>query len=101
MLVSGVQHNDLIFVYTEMVTISLVTVHHHTKLQFLCVCVTRTFKIYSLGNFQIRTALLLTIVTVLSITSHDLIHFITGSLYFLTSFTHDIQHFLNTWIFLM
>ena len=52
------------------------------------VCVVWTFKIYSLSNFQIYTAVFLTIITVLYITSPALIHLIIGSLYPLTAFTH-------------
>ena len=48
----------------------------------------RAFKIYSLGNFQIYSTVLLTIVTMLYITSPGHTYFITGSSYFLTTFTH-------------
>ena len=67
-LVSGVQQNDSIFVYTVIIIINLVTISHHIKL---------TFRIYSLGNFQICCTVLLTVVTMLYITSQGLI---TGSL---------------------
>ena len=50
----------------------------------VCVCV-RTFKIYSLSNFQVYNTLLLTIVTMLYIRSSELIHLITRSLYPLTN----------------
>ena len=46
----------------------------------------KTFKIYSLGNFQIYNTVLLTIVTMLLTKSHD--SFVAGSLYLLTTFTH-------------
>ena len=48
----------------------------------------RTFKIYSLNNFQIRNTVLLTLVTMLHIISPWLTYFTTGSLYLLTPFTH-------------
>ena len=79
-LVSGVQHNDLIFIYIycEMITtISQVIIHHYGYNFFL---VMRTFKIYSLSNFQIYNTVLLTIVIMLYITSSRLIS-ITGSFY--------------------
>ena len=53
----------------------------------------RTFKIYSLGNFQIYNTVLLNIVTMLFTKSHD--SFIAGSLYLLTTFIH-FTHFLFT-----
>ena len=46
----------------------------------------RTFKIYSLNNFQIYSTLLLIVVTMLCITSLWL-YFINGSLFLLTPFT--------------
>ena len=48
----------------------------------------RKFKIYSLSNFEIFNTILLTIVTTWYITVPWLIHFITGSLYRLTSLMH-------------
>ena len=48
----------------------------------------KTFKIYSLSNFQIHNTVLLTIVTMLYDTSLGLIHFIIGGLYLLSLFTH-------------
>ena len=44
----------------EMITISLVKILRYTKVFFLVV---RTFKIYSLSNFQIYNTILLTTVT--------------------------------------
>ena len=49
-------------------TISLVNIHHHSHNFFL---VMRTFKIYSLRNFQICNTVLLTIVILLYITSYN------------------------------
>ena len=87
MLVSVVQHNDLVFVYCKMLTtMSLVYIHHHSSYNSFLMM--RPFKIYSLSNFQKHTRLLLTIVSILYITSWWLIYFITGSLYLLTPFTH-------------
>ena len=71
-------------------TISSVNIHYHIQLQFLFL-VMRTFKIYSLSNFQICKTVCLTIVTILYITFPRLIYLITGRLYLLitfTSFTH-------------
>ena len=48
----------------------------------------RAFKTYSLSNFQIPNAVLITLVTMLYITSPGLIYFITGYVYLLTLFTH-------------
>ena len=48
----------------------------------------RTFKIYSLSDFQIYNTVLLTLVTVLYITSPGLTSLITASLYLLTTVTH-------------
>ena len=56
--------------YCEIITtISLVNIHHYTKLQIFFFFVVRTFKIYSPSSFQIYSIVLLTIVTVLYITS--------------------------------
>ena len=68
--------------------------NHHNKYSYhpspykvtICFLVMRTFKIYSLGNFQTCTTILLTIVTKLYITSPWLIYFITESLSLLTPF---------------
>ena len=49
-------------------TISLVTIHHPTKLQFFFLVV-RTCRIYPLDNVQTRTTILLAVVTVLYVTS--------------------------------
>ena len=49
----------------------------------LCVCV-----IYFLSNFQVYNTVLLTIVTVLYITSPELIHLATRSLYSLNTSTY-------------
>ena len=35
--------------------LSLVSIHHHTKLQNIFFFVMRTFKVYSLGNIHMRT----------------------------------------------
>ena len=43
----------------------------------------KTFKIYSLSNFQISNTVLLTVVTILYITSPELVYFITSTLYHL------------------
>ena len=48
----------------------------------------RTFKTYSLNNFQIYSTLLLTIVIMLYITASGLNYFLAGHLYLLTPFTH-------------
>ena len=71
-------------------TIRFVNMNHHTLLQFLCVCVMRTFKIHSLSNCQMHAIVLLTIVTMQNITSPGLIYLITGNLYLLTAFTYFI-----------
>ena len=56
----------------------------------------RTFKIYSLNNFQICNTVLLTLVAILYITSPWLIYHISGNLYLLTPFTHP-THPLPLW----
>ena len=48
----------------------------------------RTFKIYSLSNFQIYNTVLLTIITMLCITVPGLLYLVTGSLYLLTIFIY-------------
>ena len=48
----------------------------------------RNFKTYSLNNFQICSAILSVIATMLYIIFPWLIHFINACLYFLTTFTH-------------
>ena len=48
-------------------------------------CVVRTLKIYSLSNFQVYDAVLLTIITMVYIRSPEIVHLITGSLYPLTN----------------
>ena len=64
-----------ICIYCEMIAIGLTDIRHrHTYNVFL---VMRTFKIYCLSKFQIYNAVLLTTVTMLYSTSHD-IHLITG-----------------------
>ena len=55
-----------------------------------------TFKIYSLSNFQIYNIVLLTVFTLLYIPSPGLIYFITGSLYFVTTFTHFAHRLTST-----
>ena len=50
-----------------------------------------TFKIYSLSNFQICNAALLTIVAILYITSQLLFYFINASLNLLTPFIHSCR----------
>ena len=49
-------------------------------------------KTYNLSRFQVYNSVLLTIVTVLDITSPDLIYLITESLYFLTNFIQFPSH---------
>lgn len=60
-------------------TIRLVNIHHHTV--SLSVCVMITFKIYSLGNFQIHTTELLTIVTRLYVSSYPMSFSLVPCLY--------------------
>ena len=50
--------------------------------------VMKTYKIYSLSNFQIYSLVLLTVVTLLYIASPGLINSITGSVYLSTLFIH-------------
>ena len=68
-------------------TMSLVNICHHTKLKHFFSC-DENFLRFILNNFQICNTILLTIVTMLYITSPQLIYLITGSLYLLTPFTH-------------
>ena len=53
-------------------TIRVVNIYRHTVIFFFLVM--RTFKTYSLLNFQIYNTVLLTIVTMLYITSPELIY---------------------------
>ena len=60
-----------------------------------CVCVVRTFTIYSPSNLQVYNKILLTIVTKLYIASPGFIYFISRSLYLLTtvkSFPYPLLH---------
>ena len=87
-LVSGVQYNDLILVYiVKLSPQCLVTIPHHSQLQNFFLLL-RIFKIYSGSNFQIYSIVLLTMVTMLSITSPELIYIITESLHISTPFIH-------------
>ena len=59
--------------------------------------VLRTFKMYSLSNFQICSGVVLTTVIMLYITSPGLAYFITGSLYFFISlFLVSFLHLQNS-----
>lgn len=74
-LTSGIYYNDLEFIDNMKWSQCLVKIHHHTvTIIFL---VMRTFKI-SPSNFQINNAVKLTIITMLCITSQDLIIFQHG-----------------------
>ena len=79
-----------------MIDISLVNNHYHIVKFFFKM---RTFKIYSLSNFQIYNMVLLTIVTMLYITSPKIVYLITGSLYFLSPFTHFVPPLATTNLF--
>ena len=59
-----------------MITVNLGTICHHTKL-YIFFLVMRTFKSYSLSNFQICNTILLTIVATLHITFPGLNYFVT------------------------
>ena len=63
-------------------TIGLVNIRHITWLHFLLMM--KTFKIYSFSNFNICT-MLLTVVSVLYVTSSELVYLITGNGHLLTS----------------
>ena len=73
-LASGIQHNDLIFVYTAKWSpqLSLVNIYHQTCYKFFFPC-DENFQIYFLSNFQIYNTVL-TLVTSLYITSPLLIY---------------------------
>ena len=66
---------NIYIVYCEMITRSLVSIYHHTynNVSFIM----RTFKIFSLSNFQICNIVPLTIVAMLYISSLWVIYFIT------------------------
>ena len=64
--------------YCEMITRSRVNICPHKQLQMFFLAI-NTFKIYFLSNFQISSAVLLTIVTMLHVASQDLFFFITGN----------------------
>ena len=75
-----------------MITTMLVTICHHTKLEF-CVCVNNEH--FQDILFQLFTNMHCNIIimyTTLYITSPWLMYFITGSLYLFTSFTHFVPH---------
>ena len=57
-LVSGIWHNDLIFIYSGMIITNLVTCVIQSCIFFMM----RAFKIYSISNFKICNTVLLTIV---------------------------------------
>lgn len=61
------QHDDLIFnIYCKMITlINLLNICLHTYLQAMVFLVMRTFRSYSLSNFQTCNMALLTTVTML------------------------------------
>lgn len=48
------------------------------------VCVLKTFKVWSLGSFEVQNAVLLTRITVLCISTPESICFLTINLYLLT-----------------
>ena len=84
--VSGVQHNDLIYICKMVTTVSLVNICHHTVLQnffFLWWGLLRP----ALSNFQICNVLL-TVSTVLHISSPRLNHFCNQQFVLLAPFTH-------------
>ena len=88
-LLSSAQHSDsiFIFIYCEIIiTISLVNIHKHMDVSIFLMM--RTFKIYSMCNFQICNKVLLTIVTMLYIPYL----FMTRSLYLFTSFISCSHH---------
>ena len=58
-LVSGIWHNDLIFIYSGMIITNLVTCVIQSCIFFFMM---RAFKIYSISNFKICNTVLLTIV---------------------------------------
>ena len=68
------------------ITISLVNIHCHNSYKIIFL-VMRTFKIYSLSNFQICNTVLLIVAVIIYIISPGPTYFISGSLYLLlTSF---------------
>lgn len=75
LLFLGVQHNDLILLYSvkRPPLISLANIHHNTYLQTVFSFGVRAFKIHSPTNFQICNTVVLTLVMMLYITSWDLI----------------------------
>ena len=81
-----------ICIYCESVTsvrLFNISITAYTVILCVCLCVLRTFKIYSLSNFQIYSTVLLTIVTLLYNSSLELINLITESLNTLTTLTHS------------
>jgi len=64
MLISGIQHNDLIFIYIAKWSLHKSSYHLSPYKDH--------FRIYFLGKFQVCAIILLTIVTMLNIISHDL-----------------------------
>ena len=71
-----------ICVHFEIITTNKLINESITSIVNFCVRV-RTFKIYSLGKFQLYTTVLLTLVTTLYITSPELTHPITEKLSFI------------------
>ena len=76
--------------------INQVNIYHHIGLQkYLCVCVTRTLEVYSLSNFQICSAVLLTEAPMPYISSPRPIYFLTGNLYLLTPLINFVYSLLS------
>lgn len=74
-------------------TISLAYPSPHKVTYILCVV--RTFKVFSLSNFQVYNTILLTIVTTLYTIPPELIHLVSESSYHLNNFTHFPQNLLK------
>ena len=53
--------------------------------------VVKTFKLYSLSNFQVYGTVLLSMITMLYIRFSELVHLITGSLHFLTNISPSLR----------
>ena len=67
--------------------ITIISVNSSSHIVAVFFLMIKRFKIYSLSHAQINNIILLTIVIMLYLTSSELINFITGSLYILTTFT--------------
>lgn len=76
-----------------MITISTVHIQPTCSYKFFFL-VMRPFKIYSFSTFQMHNTVLLTIITMLHITSSELIYLVTGN-FLLLDHLHPFCHLIH------